>query len=190
MSGGPKRFEIALPFPGEHRGFVEQVAGRFNVDRLAAGGRHPISWLHLSDFHFKALERWERRKTLQALLRHVENLRDNGLRPDFVFVTGDVAFSGQRKEYDQAVLFFAKLAETLELEPRERFFFVPGNHDVDRGAIGAGDRRILKGVDSQDDVEDLFGDPEASASSRRRAAPPSPSAIATPPPPSTARCVS
>lgn len=87
-----------------------------------------IRWLHLSDFHFQALERWERRKTLQSLLRHVEKLAEEGLRPDFVFVTGDVAFSGKPKEYDQAVLFFTALAEKLELEPRERFFFVPGNH--------------------------------------------------------------
>jgi hypothetical protein len=88
----------------------------------------PIRWLHLSDFHFQALERWDRRKTLQALLRHVEKLRDEGPRPDFVFVTGDVGFSGKPKEYDQAVLFFTALAEKLELEPRERFFFVPGNY--------------------------------------------------------------
>jgi predicted MPP superfamily phosphohydrolase len=118
----------------------------------------PIRWLHLSDFHFEARRRWDRRATLTALLDHAEKLRERGLAPDFVFVTGDIAQSGQRKEYDQAVLFFTELGEKLGLEPRERFFFVPGNHDVDRSAIGPGDRYILAGLNSQDAIEEVLAD--------------------------------
>ena len=38
-----------------------------------AGGR--LRWLHLSDLHFKETERWDRRATLQALLRKMEELK-------------------------------------------------------------------------------------------------------------------
>ena len=42
-----------------------------------AGGR--LRWLHLSDLHFKETERWDRRATLQALLRKMEELKGQGL---------------------------------------------------------------------------------------------------------------
>ncbi|MCP4654187.1 MAG: hypothetical protein GY856_02090, partial [bacterium] len=118
----------------------------------------PLRWLHLSDFHFEALERWSSRATLTALLQHGDKLRERGLAPDLVFVTGDVARSGRPKEYEQAERFFTELAEKLDLEPREHFFFVPGNHDVDRDAIGPGDRYILAGLDTQEAIEEVFAD--------------------------------
>ena len=106
---------------------------------LVAAPSRPIRWLHLSDFHFQALERWDRRAILKALLIHATELKNRELMPDFVFITGDVAWSGKRQEYEQAERFFTQLAESLGLEPRDHFFLVPGNHDVDRDAIGPAD---------------------------------------------------
>ncbi len=119
----------------------------------------PIRWLHLSDFHFQALERWERRPTLKALLRHAAGLKVRALAPEFVFVTGDIAASGKNKEYLQAERFLADLADALGLEPGQHFFLVPGNHDVDRGAIGPADGFILDALKSQEAIERVFGDP-------------------------------
>ncbi len=129
--------------------------------RKLPSASQPVRWLHLSDFHFKALERWDRRATLTSLLKHADKLREQGLAPDLVFITGDVAFSGKQAEYEQAKRFLSELAKRLRLEPRERFFLVPGNHDVDRTAIGAGDRRIVKSIETQNDVEDILADGEA-----------------------------
>ncbi len=128
----------------------------------------PVRWLHLSDFHFRYGERWERRATLQALLRHAAGLRERNLAPDLVLITGDVAASGQRREYQQAELFLVQLAATLELEPAAHFFLVPGNHDVDRGAIGSFDDLILRGLTTQDDIDQLFADPRAMGLLSRR----------------------
>ncbi len=128
----------------------------------------PIRWLHLSDFHFQALERWDRRATLTALLKHAEGLKERDLAPDFVFITGDVAFSGKRKEYEQAERFFTALAEKLGVEPRERFFLVPGNHDIDRAAIGPVDDSILNGLTSQEAIEQVLGDPRTMGFLARR----------------------
>lgn len=121
-----------------------------------AGGR--LRWLHLSDLHFKETERWDRRATLQALLRKMEELKGQGLAPHLVFVTGDIANSGKRKEYDQAQLFFSELARTLGLTPREHWFLVPGNHDVDRTKIGRSDKAILADLRSETDVEETLVD--------------------------------
>jgi predicted MPP superfamily phosphohydrolase len=121
-----------------------------------AGGR--LRWLHLSDLHFKETERWDRRATLQALLRKMEELKGQGLVPDLVFVTGDIANSGKRKEYDQAQLFFAELTQTLGLTPHEHWFLVPGNHDVDRTKIGRPDKAILADLLSETAVEETLAD--------------------------------
>ena len=121
-----------------------------------AGGR--LRWLHLSDLHFKETERWDRRATLQALLRKMEELKGQGLAPDLVFVTGDIANSGKRQEYEQAERFFAELAQTLGLTPREHWFLVPGNHDVDRTKIGRSDKAILADLLSETAVEETLAD--------------------------------
>lgn len=72
-----------------------------------------VCWLHVSDFHFKAEDDPDRRQVLAALLRDVKRLcQEDGIRispkksitmrPDFVFITGDVAFSAKEDEYRAA----------------------------------------------------------------------------------------
>ena len=51
------------------------------------------------------------------------------LEPDFVFLSGDLAFSGNEEEYSKVVAeFLHQLREALPKKPY--FFCVPGNHDV------------------------------------------------------------
>ncbi|NJL27530.1 MAG: hypothetical protein HC897_06345 [Thermoanaerobaculia bacterium] len=117
-----------------------------------------MRWLHLSDFHFERAERWDRRATLLALVKQAEQLKAEGLAPDWVFIIGDVAWSGQKLEYQQAELFFRELAEKLGLDPAKDFFLVPGNHDVDRSAIGRGEEILLAGLQDEETVEEVFRD--------------------------------
>src|SRR5262249_46128128 len=58
---------------------------------------------------------------------------EDGLHPDLVVVTGDLAELGLRSELKQAFAFVAALAEAVEL-PRHRVAIVPGNHEVNRRA--------------------------------------------------------
>lgn len=96
-----------------------------------------ISILHLSDVHFKKKQD-EQNKTFrhvvqQKLIYAVEAHSKKHGPLDVVAVTGDIAFSGKRKEYDEALDFFEKFKAIL---PRNtEFLVVPGNHDVDRGEI-------------------------------------------------------
>ncbi|MCP4547034.1 MAG: hypothetical protein GY835_11265, partial [bacterium] len=57
-------------------------------------GTH-LRWLHLSDFHIETDPPWKGRPSLRALIRHLGELREQGLAPDLVFVTGDVARNGR-----------------------------------------------------------------------------------------------
>ena len=116
-----------------------------------------LRWLHISDLQMRSKEPWESRPPLTALVRLAEDLRRDGPRPDAVFVSGDIAHSGTPDEYDHALGFLGALASALELDPRERFFVVPGNHDVDQDRIGPADARILADLEDEAAVGRLIG---------------------------------
>ena len=102
-----------------------------------------VSWLHVSDFHFRGGDPYDRDVVLGALVRSVKWFRDNrGRRPDLVFATGDVAYAGKTKEYEVATKFFDDLVAAAGVE-RRQLFVVPGNHDVDR-KMGTGLARTLE----------------------------------------------
>ena len=91
-----------------------------------------FSWLHLSDFHFKAdSDPFSQEVSTDAILGDIPSRISSEHPLQFVVVTGDIAFSGKPKEYDLAAKFFKSLASTLGLS-MDRIFVVPGNHDVDR----------------------------------------------------------
>src|SRR4051812_38794237 len=80
-------------------------------------------------------KRWRasiRRASPEAIVRDVEHVAGELGAPDFVFLTGDVAFSASAdKEYPQATEWLDKLLGVLHVG-LERVFVVPGNRDVDR----------------------------------------------------------
>ena len=91
-----------------------------------------ISWLHLSDFHFRAEgDNFSQVVSCDALARDIPSRLSDEFPLQFIVVTGDIAFSGQSSEYEIASAFFASLLDNLGLNA-ERLCIVPGNHDVDR----------------------------------------------------------
>lgn len=161
----PKEYYLASPKAG---------AGSRPNDRRLQSPRRPaplkaaeddrvatipgFRWLHISDIHFKEDESWDRRATLRALITKVRELKDTGLAPDLVFVTGDIAYSGKAKEYEHAMRFFHELNQVLELDPKDRWFLVPGNHDVDRSRITRAHRAIQAGLTDEMIVEETLRD--------------------------------
>ena len=91
----------------------------------------PVTWLHISDFHLRESETRSHNSVLSAMFDDIKHRCDNGLAVDFVVATGDLAFSGERCEYDLVAAFLSKLADVTAL-PLKMIFCVPGNHDVQR----------------------------------------------------------
>jgi 3',5'-cyclic AMP phosphodiesterase CpdA len=119
-----------------------------------------ITWLHLSDLHFRAdkLHRWNEDVVLHALLDDVaQRIKQDDLRPDFVVVTGDVAFSGKPAEYNLARTFFDDLLQTTSLGT-DRLFLVPGNHDVDRKRIGVTAELLGPTLSTRDAINKVLDD--------------------------------
>lgn len=98
-----------------------------------APGPQTVRWLHVSDFHFKAHPDPEGEIVLEALLQTVADMHRLGRRADLIFVTGDVAFSGDRREYERALSYLNRLCLAAGVTPAQ-VHIVPGNHDVSRSA--------------------------------------------------------
>jgi tetratricopeptide (TPR) repeat protein/predicted phosphodiesterase len=112
-----------------------------------------VTWLHVSDFHIRGGDPYDRDVVLGALIRSVRELRErDGRKPDLIFATGDVAHSGKASEYEPATMFFEALLEAAAVE-RRHLFVIPGNHDVDRSQ-GIGLARTLE---SEHESYEYFG---------------------------------
>ena len=90
-----------------------------------------LRWLHISDLHLREGEAWSQDRVLSSMLEDIASRYSGMNSPDLIFVTGDIAFSGKRAEYELAERFLGELMRRTSLQ-RERVFLVPGNHDVDR----------------------------------------------------------
>jgi CheY-like chemotaxis protein/3',5'-cyclic AMP phosphodiesterase CpdA len=122
-----------------------------------------VSWLHLSDLHL-GKRPYEQDKVLRQLL---EDLGEARWTPDFIVVTGDIAFSAQTVQYQQAIRFFDKLLKITQL-PKERLFLVPGNHDVDWGKLNPYlNSGVAATLSASDKVIDFFSDDPNACQTRK-----------------------
>lgn len=123
--------------------------------------RAPIRILHLSDFHFAERRGWDQDPVVAALARDVAALRRQGTI-DLVAITGDLADRGAAAEYERARRWLEGALLPAAGVSVERLAIVPGNHDVDRGAVNrmvqALQRDLLRG-ESEDAIAEVLADP-------------------------------
>ena len=103
-----------------------------------------LTWVHVSDLHFghgDAHYRFDQVGVTDALLRDAADMRRRLGPPDLLLVTGDIAFSGQPSQYQQAKEWLKKLA--TELGDEVRVLVIPGNHDIDRKLANEGNTFLL-----------------------------------------------
>jgi predicted MPP superfamily phosphohydrolase len=99
---------------------------------------HPITLVHLSDIHFRknADTPYDAYKDVRnEIERDAEALKKVLGGVYGIIVGGDVAFSGQPDEYEVANKWLRKFAGPLGVDPGERIWVVPGNHDIDRKSV-------------------------------------------------------
>jgi Leucine-rich repeat (LRR) protein len=110
-----------------------------------------VTWLHLSDLHARLRDDWDSREITDTLVRDLKTLqKEDGVRPDFVFFTGDAAFgtaNGEKMmdQYQKARDFLDAVRRAFDPEISLRYLYiVPGNHDVDRAEITVGETEWLR----------------------------------------------
>lgn len=139
------------------------AAERTTMTRSSTAPVRVFSWIHLSDLHCGAgsmKHRFDQKRVMKAIIRDVKDNAPRGV--DRIFVTGDIAFSAQPSEYEEARIAMDRIAEAAGVG-RERLRFVPGNHDVDRRAAK---KPLVRSVHHAVraggiELDDLLYDPEA-----------------------------
>ncbi len=110
-----------------------------------------LRWLHLSDLHCG--QRGEKTRWPTARGPFLDDLRAQCQKygaPDLVLVTGDLAFSGQRADYDK----LRKIQQDIDAATGTNPLWipVPGNHDLRWPEVGDA---TAKGLRSYDDDAEL-----------------------------------
>lgn len=90
-----------------------------------------IRWLHLSDFHV-GKDLYEQKRLFAEILSEVERWKtQKNFVPDYVFITGDIANKGLKKEYEAfRKEFLVPLQEKINVDTV--VIPIPGNHDIER----------------------------------------------------------
>ena len=71
----------------------------------------PITWHHISDIHLRVRDAWSQDVVLTAMCDRIRQQRGSDTAADFILVTGDLAFSGKRDEYELVAKFFDVIAD-------------------------------------------------------------------------------
>lgn len=110
-----------------------------------------LVWLHLSDLHRgQPGERTRWGTAREALLSDLRAQAQRQGAPDLILLTGDLAFSGQRREYERVDESLTDIRAAVGGEPL--VVTVPGNHDLARPAEGS---VLARGLDHYHDDERL-----------------------------------
>ena len=114
-----------------------------------------ILLIHLSDIHLKSTSDpiLARAKSVAA----TANSRIHSASAVFIVISGDIAFSGKRAEYEAASVFLEDLRAALTEETEAPIYFIlsPGNHDCDF----SGDQSVRKSL--IENVQSGSGNPSA-----------------------------
>lgn len=114
--------------------------------------------LYLSDIHFGreffAQKDCKKRTVIEDQLIETIATLPRNMKPDYIVVTGDIAWTGSEREYEKAFSWFSRLLATTGLGG-DRITFCAGNHDVNRkvaaqiplSAIKKGGRFDLERID-------------------------------------------
>jgi hypothetical protein len=119
-----------------------------------------FAWIHLSDVQFGhggPGHAADQRMVLDALRKDVgEVVAREGVAPDAILVTGDVAWEGKAEQYAQARAWLGEVAEAAGVDPA-RVYVVPGNHDID---LDPGERdaaRLVRAVrEGSEDIDEAL----------------------------------
>ncbi len=93
--------------------------------------------MQIGDLHFNnrlnKTDKDKRKNCFEEMFDFFEN--ENALcKVDYLVVSGDIAYHGDRDEYQEARLFFERLMEILRLDA-SKIIVCPGNHDLSRGEM-------------------------------------------------------
>jgi len=130
--------------------------------------RTDLRWIHISDMHFGNSMSFNGKELAECIFNAAQENLGKGWKPDFVAISGDIAYSADQGQYSAANFFLNKLLQMLELQ-RDRVSMCPGNHDVDRSINSYLFQGCRTKIVSGPDIEEFLRSPERAALLKRMA---------------------
>jgi predicted phosphodiesterase len=113
-----------------------------------------ITWIHLSDWHQQGKD-FDRKVVRDALIDDIRKRNEISLdleRVDFIIFSGDMAYYGRDEEYETAFSEFIDQLSKASAVERDRFFIVPGNHDLDWNKLKEVPEELIKSLTDFQDI--------------------------------------
>lgn len=124
----------------------KELCRYYQIETLDRNPSESLRILHLSDLHIGSDKQTLQGANLRRVADQIRKRWKEG--PDFIIVTGDVANTGNPKEYIEAEKWFKEFGNYLNFEiPSKRLLIVPGNHDFSIPI--AQSRRVFINADNQ-----------------------------------------
>lgn len=120
-----------------------------------------IRILHLSDFHFRKDREEDFNDVLFGLGDTIATMVKDDKSPHFVVLTGDLAWSGKKAEYQLAKKWIDEhLLKPIKGFSVENLLIIPGNHDVDRSKVNSAINYLERGFreGNQHDITGVLRD--------------------------------
>ena len=117
-----------------------------------------INWLHLTDLHFGQNGQGHLWPNLRAEFeRDLQDLVSKYGPPDLVLFSGDLVFSGERKQFQELEIALTKLWDFFSANgSAPKLVTVPGNHDLRRPDPSRASSLALASWHQQADVRHAF----------------------------------
>lgn len=105
-----------------------------------------ITFIHVSDFHFRE-KSFDHKIVNDELLLDIKKWKNKNPSAaiDCIFITGDIAYSGLRNEYQLALPFVIDLLNISGCD-KNHLFIVPGNHDVNLSSVSDEEKKLITEV--------------------------------------------
>ena len=113
-----------------------------------------ISWLHLSDLHL-GRDIYNEEKSRKKLLQDIkEQIAQNNIQLDLIFITGDLTYSGQEKEFNHVQKFIDELLTVTGLK-KDDIIVVPGNHDINYIDVSSTSSKFQKLFSNENNISGI-----------------------------------
>lgn len=116
-----------------------------------------ISWLHISDLHFGGHERYNQNVVTNSMLNDLKTTLTNKQKIiDFIFISGDITYSGQKSEFSLFDDFLSELQNITHVD-NNNTVICPGNHDINRADLPLMVKDASSKIDNRDIVSKILG---------------------------------
>lgn len=90
-----------------------------------------MRWIHLSDLHIGRTHEVPQKSVINSLVKQIESVLPLDSKPvDAIFITGDIANSGLKIEYEQFVTIIMDKLKIIPACKNAKTYCAPGNHDL------------------------------------------------------------